>query len=284
MMMKTENPKICLITGATSGIGKATAVSLAQKAYKLLLVARSREKGESLQQEILGMSPSAPPELYIADLSSQSSIHTLVKTIQRNHARIDVLINNAGGIFGSHVTTVDGIELTFALNHLGYFLLSNLLLDQLKAGGNSRIVNVSSQAHRLGTRNLDDQSSGEEHSAMKSYAQSKLANLLFTYELSRRLADTPITVNALHPGSVHTNFGRELPGVGGAFFRYFDFLLRSPEKGAETVIWLASADEAAGITGKYFLDKKEIRSSQISYDVELAKRLWDVSSKMTNLA
>jgi len=283
-MMKTENPKICLITGATSGIGKATAVSLAQKGYKLLLVARSREKGESLQQEILGMSPSAPPELYIADLSSQSSIRTLVKTIQRNHARIDVLINNAGGIFGSHVTTVDGIELTFALNHLGYFLLSNLLLDQLKAGGNSRIVNVSSQAHRLGTRNLDDQSSGEEHSAMKSYAQSKLANLLFTYELSRRLADTPITVNALHPGSVRTNFGRELPGVGGAFFRYFDFLLRSPEKGAETVIWLASADEAAGITGKYFLDKKEIRSSQISYDVELAKRLWDVSSKMTNLA
>ena len=281
--MNTRKSKVCLITGATSGIGKVAAVALAEQGFKMLLVARSREKGEALQQAIHRDFPGSITELYVGDLSSQRSIRTLANDVQTANPVINVLINNAGGVFGSRVLTSDGIEYTFALNHLGYFSLTNLLLDPLKAAGDARIVNVSSQVHKFSKLDLRDLNSSGEYNAMIAYAQSKLANLLFTYELSRRLAGTRITVNALHPGGVRTNFGRDLPGVVGIFFRRFGIFLRSPEKGAETLIWLASSDQVAGITGKYFLDKKEIRSSRISYDVVLAKQLWDASSKLAAL-
>lgn len=281
--MVTGNPKVCLITGPTSGIGKVAALSLARQGFKLLLVARSRERGENVQQAIREVLPNSAPELYIGDLSSRQSICSLAKDIREAHPRIDVLINNAGGIFGSHVLTAEGIEHTFALNHLGYFTITNLLLDSLRAAEDARIVNVSSEVHKVGKLDFNDLNSNSKYNAMKAYAQSKLANLLFTYELSRRLADTRITVNAFHPGGVRTNFGRDLPGVVGFFFRHFGIFLRSPEKGAETLIWLATSDQVTGVTGKYFLDKREIRSSRISYDVALAKQLWDVSSKLTGL-
>jgi NAD(P)-dependent dehydrogenase (short-subunit alcohol dehydrogenase family) len=195
-----------------------------------------------------------------------------------------VLINNAGGVFGNRVLTPEGIEHTFALNHMGYFTLTNLLLDCLKSANGARIVNVSSQVHKFGKLDLSRLDADGEYNSMMAYAQSKLANLLFTYELSRRLADTRITVNALHPGGVRTNFGRDLPGAAGIFFRHFGFLLRSPEKGAETLIWLAASDQVSGVTGKYFLDKREIRSSRSSYDTALAGRLWEISSELTGLA
>ncbi|HCA80779.1 MAG TPA: short-chain dehydrogenase [Bacteroidetes bacterium] len=281
--MISRDPKVCLITGATSGIGKAAAISLARQGFKLVLVGRAQEKSEKVRQGIKEVLPNSTPEVYIGDLSSRQSIGALAKDIRSAHPRIDVLINNAGGIFGSRVLTAEGIEYTFALNHLGYFSLTNRLLDTLQAAGDARIVNVSSQVHKFSKIDLGDLSSSGGYNAMKAYAQSKLANLLFTYELSRRLAGTKITVNALHPGGVRTNFGRELPGLAGIFFRHFGLFLRSPEKGAETLIWLASSDQVAGVTGKYFLDKREIRSSNISYDLALAKQLWDVSSKLTAL-
>ena len=281
--METGNSKVCVITGATSGIGRVAALSLAQQGFKMLLVARSREKGEAVQRVIRGIVPDSSPEFYVGDLSSQQSIRALANEIRSAHPRIDVLVNNAGGVFGSRVLTPEGIEYTFALNHLGYFALTNLLLDSLKSAGDARIVNVSSEVHKFGKLDLNHLDADGEYNAMKAYAQSKLANLLFTYELSRQLASTRITVNALHPGGVRTNFGRDLPGAVGMFFRHFGFLLRSPEKGAETLIWLATSNKVSGLTGKYFLDKREIRSSRSSYDVSLARRLWEISSAVTGL-
>jgi retinol dehydrogenase-14 len=271
--------KVCIITGATSGIGKAAALSLAKKGAHLLLVSRSVEKGKGLQHEIDSIRTNSKAELYVADLSSQAEIRRLAEEIRKRHAVINILLNNAGGIFGTRRITADGLEHTFALNHLAYFHLTNLLLDRLKASESARVVNVTSQMHRYTAIDFDDLGLEKKYSPMKSYAQSKLANLLFTYELARRLSGTRVTVNAYHPGGVRSNFGRELPGTAGFFFRHLGFLLRSPEKGAETAVWLASAPELEGVTGKYFLDKREIRSSAISYDQLAARRLWDISAR-----
>jgi len=275
--------KVCLITGATSGIGKATLLSLARQGMSIVMVSRNKEKGESVRAAITDKTRNENIHLAVSDLSSQQDILKLASEIKSKHSRLDILVNNAGGIFGKRVLTVDGLELTFALNHLAYFLLTNLLLEILKAAPAGRVVNVSSQAHRYGSLEFDDPGFEKGYNAMKSYAQSKLANLLFTYELSRRLAGTGITANALHPGVVRTGFGKELSGIAGLVFKRLDFLMRSPGKGAETVIWLASAAEVEGVSGKYFLDKKEIRSSKISYDESDAHRLWEVSAQMTGL-
>jgi len=270
--------KVCLITGATSGIGKATLLSLAQQGMSIVMVSRNKEKGESVRAAITEKTRNENIHLAIADLSSQQDIRKLASDIKSKYSKLDILVNNAGGIFDKRILTVDRLELTFALNHLAYFLLTNLLLEILKAAPAGRVVNVSSQAHRYGSLEFDDPGFEKGYNAMKSYAQSKLANLLFAYELSRHLAGTGITANALHPGVVRTGFGKELSGIAGFVFKRLDFLMRSPEEGAETVIWLASAAEVEGVSGKYFLDKKEIRSSKISYDESVAHRLWEVSA------
>ena len=275
--------KVCVVTGASSGIGKVTARALSEMGATVLLVCRNREKGEATLREIRSKTKDAAAELFVADLSSQDQIKELAADIETRHSHIDVLVNNAGAINPSLKPTADNIETTFAVNHLTYFLLANLLLDQLKAPPAARVINVSSQTHRYGTINFDDLGLEQNFNPMKAYAQSKLANLMFTYELSRRLAGTRVTVNALHPGGVATNFGKNLDGIAGFFFRSFGFLLRSPERGAETVIWLATAPELEGVTGKYFFDKKEIRSSKVSYDDEISKRLWHVSEQLTGL-
>ena len=275
--------KVCVVTGASSGIGKVTARALSEMGATVLLVCRNREKGEATLREIRSKTKDAAAELFVADLSSQDQIKELAADIETRHSHIDVLVNNAGAINPSLKLTADNIETTFAVNHLTYFLLANLLLDQLKAPPAARVINVSSQTHRYGTINFDDLGLEQNFNPMKAYAQSKLANLMFTYELSRRLAGTRVTVNALHPGGVATNFGKNLDGIAGFFFRSFGFLLRSPERGAETVIWLATAPELEGVTGKYFFDKKEIRSSKVSYDDEISKRLWHVSEQLTGL-
>lgn len=275
--------KVCVVTGASSGIGKVTARALSEMGATVLLVCRNREKGEATLREIRSKTKDAAAELFVADLSSQDQIKELAADIETRHSHIDVLVNNAGAINPSLKLTADNIETTFAVNHLTYFLLANLLLDQLKAPPAARVINVSSQTHRYGTINFDDLGLEQNFNPMKAYAQSKLANLMFTYELSRRLAGTRVTVNALHPGGIATNFGKNLNGIAGFFFRSFGFLLRSPERGAETVIWLATAPELEGVTGKYFFDKKEIRSSKVSYDDEISKRLWHVSEQLTGL-
>lgn len=274
---------VCLITGATSGIGKATAISLAQQGMVVTIVSRKREKGELVSQEIARRTGNSNLELFVADLSSISEVRRLAREVREKHPTVDILINNAGGIFGTRTLTRDGIELTFALNHLSYFLLTNLLLEPLKSSRHGRVVNVSSQAHQFGSMDFDDPGQAEKYNAMRAYAQSKLANILFTYELARRLRVTNVTANALHPGTVRSKFGRELPGIGGFFFRNFGMFMRSPEKAAETVTWLALARELASVSGRYFVDKKEIHSSKISYDAEAAQRLWELSEGMTGL-
>jgi NAD(P)-dependent dehydrogenase (short-subunit alcohol dehydrogenase family) len=276
--------RVCLITGATSGIGKATAISLAQQGMTLALVSRKREKGELVLREVKEKTGNNKTELFIADLSSFNEVRILGQEVRAKHPTIDILINNAGGVFGARTPTSDGIELTFALNHLTYFLLTILLLDPLKSAPQGRIINVSSQVHQYGAMAFDDLSQEKKYNAMRAYAQSKLANVLLTYELARRLKGTGVTANTLHPGAVRSNFGRELPGIGGFFFRHFGYFMRSPEKAAETVTWLASSNELTGVTGKYFFDKKEIRSSRISYDTGVAQRLWELSEKMTGIA
>jgi NAD(P)-dependent dehydrogenase (short-subunit alcohol dehydrogenase family) len=276
-----SDKKVCLITGATSGIGKAAGISLARQGMSIIMVSRNKEKGESIRAAIVENTRNENIHLAVADLSSQQDIRKLASDIKSKYTKLDILINNAGGIFDKRLLTVDGIELTFALNHLAYFLLANLLLEILKAAPAGRVVNVSSQAHQYGKIDFNDPNFEKGYNAMISYAQSKLANVLFTYELSRRLAGTEITANALHPGVVRTNFGKEISGIAGFVFKSLDFFMRSPEQGAETVIWLASAAEVEGVSGKYFLDKKEIRSSKISYDESVADRLWNVSAQMT---
>lgn len=275
--------KVCTVTGASSGIGKATAMGLAQMGATVVMICRTRERGERAQTEIVSRTGNLNVELLLADLSSQRAIRAVAEELKRKHSRLDVLVNNAGGIFSPRSLSEDGIEYTFAVNHLAYFLLTRLLLDRLKESGPSRIVNVSSDAHTTGHINFDDLEGKRRYFAQRAYSQSKLANLLFTYELSRRLQGGAVTVNAVHPGAVRTNFGstastpfRIIVKVAGPF-------MRSPEKGAETVIYLASSKDVEGITGKYFYDKKEARSTTESHDLNVARRLWEVSEQMTRI-
>jgi NAD(P)-dependent dehydrogenase (short-subunit alcohol dehydrogenase family) len=276
--------RICLVTGANSGIGKAAAAALARMGAHLLMVCRDRERGEQAQAEIAGESPdSAVVELFVADLGSQQSVRALSDELHRRFDHVNVLVNNAGAYLNTRQVTPDGLEETCAVNHLGAFLLTNLLLDLLEAGAPSRIVNVSSGAHLNAHIDFDDLQAERHYSGWKAYGQSKLANVLFTYELARRLEGTGVTVNAVHPGVVRTNFGKS-----GGFIRFGTriagpFML-TPEKGADTVIWLASSPEVEGVTGKYFVRRKPSRTSAEARDRAVQERLWKVSADLTNIA
>lgn len=275
--------KICIITGASSGMGLATAVSLAGMGANLGLVCRNKLKGESVVKNIIEKTRNNKIELFIADLSSLKEIKNLASAIQAKFPRIDVLINNAGAINPDRIVTVDGYETTFAVNHLAYFCLTNLLLDHLKVSPKARIVNVASQAAMIGKIDLNDLQLEKKYSPTKAYANSKLANIMFTYELARKIEGSNITANCLHPGGVRTNFGKDLKGIAGFIFKKFGGLMRTAEKGAETIIWLASSQEVQKISGKYFKDKKEIKSPKLSYDQQMQKDLWDVSNKLCGL-
>jgi NAD(P)-dependent dehydrogenase (short-subunit alcohol dehydrogenase family) len=281
--MRTMQNNVCLLTGANSGIGRVTARTLAEQGATLIMICRNKQRGEQTLEEIRSRSKNNDLHLFIGDLSSQAEIRRLAMEIIPRFPRIDVLLNNAGGINSERTLTIDGLETTFAVNHLAYFLLTNLILPSLLKAPAPRIVNVSSQAHQIGRINFDDLGFEKSYNAMKAYAQSKLANVLFTYELARRLSSEKITVNTLHPGTVNTRFGKELQGIVGSFFRSFGFLMRSPEKGAETLIWLATDPELSGVSGKYYCDKKVIRSLKISHDGNIAKQLWDVSARLTGI-
>lgn len=277
--MSFREERICLITGADSGIGKAVAKLLAQLDITLLLVSRNHVRGERAVKEI-GADCNADLFLFIADLSSQESIRNLAKKIKERFKRIDVLINNAGARFSGRHITIDGIEATFAVNYLSRFLLTNLLLDLLKESEQGRIINVSGEYHRKGKINFNDLNLKENYSAFTASAQSKLADILYTYSLAEKLKNTNITANCMHPGSVATNIIYSDPDAGaGIKFLYAvsSLFLSKPEKSAETVIYLATSQNVSSITGKYFINKKAVESSPLSYDKELGSKLWEVS-------
>jgi len=278
--------KTCLVTGATSGIGEVTAQVLAQLGARVILVGRSPARGRATLDRIQAAVPGAEADFLRADLASQAEIRQLAQQFKLRYPRLDVLVNNAGALIMRRRRTVDGIELTFALNHLNYFLLTNLLLDLLKANAPARIVNVSSSGHwrasRMDFKNL--QQHGRWFDGWLAYGQSKLANILFTYELARRLEGTGVTANAVHPGLVATRFGYNNGPFAGVVMSLVHAVALTPEQGAQTLIYLAASPEVEGITGKYFVDKKAVRSSAVSYDPNAAKHLWEVSEAMTGLA
>jgi retinol dehydrogenase 12 len=285
-MLNSDNlmhGKICVVTGATSGIGLVTAQVLARQGATLIVVARNAERGAATVSRIRQETGNPAVELMVADLSVQAQVRQLAGEIQHRFAHLDVLVNNAGALFARRQLTQDGLEMTFALNHLAYFLLTNLLLDRLKAADAARVVNVSSEAHRRARLDFSDLQGQHRYTGWRAYARSKLANILFTYELARRLAGTAIVTNALHPGFVATNFGRHNRGIAAVLFRILQLAAISPEEGAQTIIYLASSPAVKGVTGQYFVKQRAVRSSQVSHDRAAAERLWQVSAELTRL-
>lgn len=274
--------KVCLITGATSGVGRATASELAEMGAAVIGVGRDSIKCTDVSSEIRNSSGNPNVEFLVADLSNQDQVRQLVRDFEARFDRLDVLINNAGAFFLRRKLSPQGIEMTWALNHLNYFLLTNLLLEQIKASPQARIVNVASGAHYRGKIHFNDLNLEKGYNGWKAYCQSKLANVLFTYELVRRLDDQGVTVNSLTPGFVATRIGHNT----GPVLKYLVSLVqklggKTPEEGAETITYLASSSFVHGITGKFFIDKKAVNSSPISYDQETAQRLWEISELMT---
>jgi NAD(P)-dependent dehydrogenase (short-subunit alcohol dehydrogenase family) len=276
--------KVCLVTGATSGIGLETARGLAMRGARLALAGRNPEKGREICLQIRESTGNPQVEYLNADLSSQGQVRMLADAFRGSYDRLDVLVNNAGAAFLRRRLSVDGIEMTFALNHLSYFLLTNLLLEALTASAPARIINVSSGSHRNASVHFDDPGLERGYRVMRAYGQSKLCNLLFTYELARRLAGTGVTANAMHPGWVRTNIGRN----NGLLLRYLMPLLqfgaRTPVEGAQTILYLAASPEVKGVSGKYFIDQKAVPSSPASYDEASGLRLWELSARLTGLA
>jgi NAD(P)-dependent dehydrogenase (short-subunit alcohol dehydrogenase family) len=273
-----------LITGGTSGIGKATAVELAKLENYVVVLSRSKERGEKALEEIKRESGSKDVELMTCDLGNLQDIGNFAALFKEKHKRLDVLINNAGVILPGRHETSDGFELQFGVNHLGHFLLTNLLLDLIKSSASSRIVIVASGAHKTGKIHFDDINLKHNFNLVKAYAQSKLANVLFAYELADRLKGTKVTVNCLHPGAVATQMGiNRDTGFGTFITTLCKPFFQTPKEGASTSIYLATSEEVEGVTGKYFYRKKPVKSSKASYDKELAKRLWEVSEGLVGM-
>jgi NAD(P)-dependent dehydrogenase (short-subunit alcohol dehydrogenase family) len=271
--------KICLVTGANAGIGRATALGLAQMGATVIMVCRSRERGETVQREIRAESGNSQVDLLLADLSAQADIRRLAADINANYSALHVLINNAAIIPQQRRETADHLEMQFAVNHLAYFLLTNLLLDKLKASAPARIVNVASQVHASGVIDFDDLQARRHYHASQVYSNTKLANVLFTYELARRLQGSGVTVNCLHPGVVATNLLNDYMGVPhGGRDRGID-----TSKGAQTSLSLATSPEVAGVSGRYYVNQEARRSTAVAYDETLARRLWQVSAELTGL-
>ncbi len=276
--------KVCMITGANSGIGKATALGLAKLGATVVIVCRDRERGESALKEITHGSGTTSVALLVADLASQKSIRQLAKEFTNTHPKLHVLINNAGVFLTKRTLTEDNVETTFAVNHLAPFLLTNLLLDTLNASAPSRIITVSSDAHQGAQINFDDLQGEKHFSGFDAYNQSKLANILFTYALAKRLNGTKLTANCLHPGAIRTNLGHQNSILFRAGYRFVSLFFSSPAKGSQTVIYLVSSPDVEGVTGKYFVKKKEKKSSPESYDEAAAQKLWQISAKLTGTA
>ena len=275
--------KTCLITGANSGIGKATALGLAKMGARLVIACRDREKGQAALAEIIAESGNKNVELMLTDMSSKDSVRKLANDFQANHRRLHILVNNAGVYLTKRITTADGLEATFATNLLGPFLLTSLLLNVLKASAPSRIVNVSSDAHHGSRMNFDDVQGEKKFSGWQAYGQSKLALILYTRELSKRLAGTGVTVNSVHPGVVRTHFAKNNGGLLALGFRIIGVFFISPTASAKRVLYVATSPDLENVSGKYFTKMHEARSSKESYDDVSAERLWQMSEHLTGL-
>ncbi len=275
--------KICLITGANSGIGKATAIALAHQGAKIVMACRNKDKAELAKNEIVGKSGNEEVEIMLVNFASQKSVREFATEFKSKHSKLDILVNNAGLIAQSREVTEDGIEISFAVNHLGHFLLTNLLMEELKNAESARIINVSSEAHRLGSIDFNNLNLENGYSNVKSYANSKLANILFTLELSKRLETDGITANSLHPGVVDSNFAGNSSIFWQALMTMAKPFMVSIEKGAETSVYLASSPEAENMNGKYFVRKKEKEPSKAAKNEAVAKKLWEVSEKLVGL-
>ncbi len=277
--------KMVIVTGANSGIGKITAMSLAQKDYHVVMVCRNAEKGKAAQQEIIATSNNKKVDLLLCDFSSLKQVRKLADTILASYEKINVLVNNAGMIAKQHSLTEEHYESTFAINHLAPFLLTNLLLERIKATPNARIVTVASDAHKM-TKAFDFGNLQAEKSfkQWEAYGLSKLCNIYFTYELAKRLENTGVTANCLHPGVVRTNFGNEASKMIKIFMKLLGGFLLTPEKGAETSIFLASDDSVKDVNGKYFIKKRQALSSELSYNEDIARKLWEHSEKLVGLS
>jgi NAD(P)-dependent dehydrogenase (short-subunit alcohol dehydrogenase family) len=275
--------KHCMITGASSGLGRVTAVELARMGAQLTLVCRSRSRGEDVIAEIRQKTGNGNVNLMLADLSIQQSISELAAGFLHRGEPLHVLMNNAGVFNLKREVTADGIETVFAVNHLSYFMLTLLLLDRIKQSAPARIVNVASGAHSRGTIDFDDLGGERRYRSMRIYGQSKLANILFTYELARRLEGSGVTANCAHPGAVATGLGANNGALAKLLLPLIGLFMRSPENGAATQIYLASSTGVAGISGQYFVDCKPAKSSAESYDTAVARRLWEVSARMTGV-
>jgi NAD(P)-dependent dehydrogenase (short-subunit alcohol dehydrogenase family) len=280
----TMKDKVVLVTGANSGIGKAASLALAKMGATIVMVARNKERGEAARSEIIKESQNDSVDLLIADLSSLESVRELVTEFQRKYSQLHVLINNAGLFNQRRHVTMDGYEDTFATNYLAPFLLTNLQLDLLKASTPSRIINVSSVGHYNGHINFDDLNLEKEYGGWKAYGQSKLALVLFTHELAKKLQGTGVTVNAVHPGTVATNIWSRPFGPVGFIMALPKLFMISPERGAETIVYLASSHDAKDFNGEYLEKLRVKRSSDESYNEEIAQRLWDASAKLTHLS
>ncbi|EFM11957.1 short-chain dehydrogenase/reductase SDR [Paenibacillus curdlanolyticus YK9] len=277
------NNRRVLLTGANAGIGKATAEALAKQGASLILACRDTAKGEEVRQEIVRSTGNDRIDLLRLDLASFASIRTFAAEVNRSYDKLDVLVNNAGIMMNEWTPTAEGLETIMGVNHFGTFLLTGLLTDLLQASGCSRIVTVSSMAHRMYKLNVDDLHAKHNYLPSRAYGQSKLANILFTYELARRLNGSGVTANCLHPGIVKTSFAKRLTGLEMLSFAALKPFMISVEKGAATSVFLASSPEVEGVSGRYFIRCKEARSSKLSHNAQLAKALWEESERVTGL-
>lgn len=273
MELKDKN---AIITGATSGIGRITALAIAEKGARLVLPVRNMAKGEELKQEIGEKTGNTSVELISCHLDSLESIRQFAEEYKQKHDTLHLLVNNAGTWEVKRRESEDGIEMNFAVNHLAPFMLTHLLLDTIKASAPARIVNVSSSAHKQTKMNFDDLEGKKRWSSMRSYGQGKLANILFTRKLAKDLEGTGVTANCLHPGVVSTRLFDKMPLV---FRKIFGLFMITPEKGAETSIYLAASPEVEGVSGGYFIKKKEARPTRHAMDMDVAERLWKVSEE-----
>ena len=274
--------KTVLITGGTGGIGRAAAIGLASLGARVAITGRDRGRADAAAGEIARASGNPAIDVFVADLSSQAEVRRMAGEVRAAYPRLDVLLNNVGGFWAHRHVTADGLEHTFALNHLAPFLLTNLLLDRLIASAPARVVTVSSGAQGMGAIDFDDLMGEPTYSGQRAYNQSKLANVMFTYELARRLEGTGVTATALHPGMTSTAFSAEDPAMRPlvAIMRPF---MRSPKRGADTAVYLASAPGLEGVTGRYFADRTARRTHASSYDDATTARLWQVSADLVGL-
>jgi retinol dehydrogenase 14 len=273
----TMSGRVVMVTGANAGMGKEIAMALAAMDATVVMVCRDRARGEAARGEVQQKAAGAEVELLIGDLSSQQSIRNLVLEFEGHHDRLHVLVNNAGVTQPNRVATADGLESVFATNHLGPFLLTNLLLPALTASAPSRVVVMASGAHAMGKIDFDDLQGTGSFAEIRAYNQSKLANLMFIYELARRIEGTGVTANAADPGFVKTNLRVPFP------YSIFSFMRGSAVDGAAPAVFLASSSDVEGVSGRYFNRKGEVKSSKLSYDRDAAARLWSVSTRLTRL-